>query len=293
MKKKSGLLVPGAIPLLFTFLFCLSACRPEADKPFLADLGVCTGWDKATMLSEKGFSYIEAGVRWALVPEQPTEEFTANFEAMKESPLPVRACNSFIPGNLKSVGPEADHEKLLAYADTAFRRARMVGIETIVFGSGGSRGIPEGFPREEARSQFIELCKAMGPIAEKYDVVVVLEPLNTKEVNFINSVAEGGEIVREIDHPNVRLLADIYHMMMEDEGPESITEYGDLIRHTHIAEKEGRAAPGTHGEDFTPYLKALKDVGYKGRMSIECRWENMEAQAGPAIEHIKKQLETI
>jgi hydroxypyruvate isomerase len=45
----------------------------------------------------------------------------------------------------------------------------------------------------------------MAPIAARYDVVVVLEPLNKKECNLINSVFEGGVIVEEVNHPNFRL----------------------------------------------------------------------------------------
>jgi sugar phosphate isomerase/epimerase len=80
---------------------------------------------------------------------------------------------------------------------------------------------------------------------------------------------------------------------MDGEGPESIEKYGHLIQHTHIAEKEGRAAPGTHKENFTAYFKALKNVGYEGRMSIECRWEELETQAPIAIAAIKNQLTTL
>jgi len=189
------------------------------------------------------------------------------------------------------VGPEAAHPEILEFMETAFRRAQKAGVEYIVFGSGGSRSIPEGFSRDEARRQFIDLCSRMAPIAAKYDVVVVLEPLNTKECNFINSVMEGGEIVEEVNHPNFRLLADIYHMLMEGEGSESIEKFGHLIHHTHIAEKEGRAAPGTHNEDFTAYFKALKDVGYKGKMSIECRWEDLETQAPTAIAANEKTID--
>jgi sugar phosphate isomerase/epimerase len=103
-------------------------------------------------------------------------------------------------------------------------------------------------------------------------------------------VSEGGKIVEEVNHPNFRLLADFWHMMMENEGPESIEMYGHLIHHTHIAEKEGRTAPGTHGEDFTPYFQALKNVGYKGMISIESNWDDMDKRAGPAIKTIRAQL---
>ncbi|MGE4587138.1 MAG: sugar phosphate isomerase/epimerase family protein, partial [Mangrovibacterium sp.] len=200
------------------------------------------------------------------------------------------ACNSFVPGNMKSVGSEAVHAEILVYMETAFRRAQKAGVKIIVFGSGGSRSIPEGFSRMDARRQFVELCRAMAPLAAKHGVTVVLEPLNRNECNFINSVKEGGEIVEEVDHPNFRLLADLYHMKMDGEGPESLLQYGHLIRHTHIAEKEGRSAPGTHQEDFSSYFKALKQAGYQGKMSLECRWTGLAEQAGPALQTLRKQL---
>jgi sugar phosphate isomerase/epimerase len=48
---------------------------------------------------------------------------------------------------------------------------------------------------------------------------------------------------------------------------------GHLIAHTHIAEKEKRSAPGVMGDDFSPFFKAYKEIGYQGRISIEGRWK--------------------
>jgi sugar phosphate isomerase/epimerase len=257
---------------------------------FPQKIGVCTSFDKSSLLSQSGFSYIEPGVGSFLVPSKSDEEFSVLLNQAKVSALPILACNSFLPGNLKSVGANAVHNEILGFAEKAFERAKKAGIKIIVFGSGGSRSIPEGFSKEKARKQFVKLCYAMGPIARKYGITVVIEPLNSKECNFINSVGEGGEIVMEINHPNIRLLADIYHMMMENEGPESIVKYGKLIKHVHVAEKEGRAAPGTHNEDLTAYYAALKQINYKGWLSVECRWDNMDTQAGKAFETINHQI---
>jgi sugar phosphate isomerase/epimerase len=274
---------------VLTFFSCNSAKQDS----FLTEIGVCTSVSNADMLATHGYTYVEESVGNFLMPTKSEEEFNEVLQQAQNAAIPVKACNSFIPGSLKSVGPDAVHPEILEFMETAFQRAQKAGVEYIVFGSGGSRGIPDGFSRDEARRQFIDLCSQMAPIAAKYDVVVVLEPLNTKECNFINSVLEGGEIVEEVNHPNFRLLADIYHMMMDGEGPESIEKYGHLIQHTHIAEREGRAAPGTHNEDFTAYFKALKNVGYEGKMSIECRWENLESQAPTAIAAMKNQLTTL
>jgi sugar phosphate isomerase/epimerase len=262
-------------------------------RKFLERIGVSTGISNNSILATAGYSFVEENVRGFLVPADPDTVFEQKLALLKRSRLPVEACNSFLPGNLKCVGPSPAHEEILKFGETAFRRARMAGIETIVFGSGDARAIPEGFSRIEAKNQFISLCNRLAPLAKKFDVVVSLEPLNTKECNFINSVAEGGEIVEAVNHKNFRLLADIYHMLMENESPANLTKYGHLLYHTHIAEKAGRTAPGVNNEDFTPYLKALKNVNYKGRMTIECSWKNLEEQAATALIVLRKQIASV
>ncbi len=258
-------------------------------KKKLPAIGICTPVEKNKLIVSSGCVFIEEVVRGFLVPDKDEKEFDAKLTLAKQSRLPVTACNSFLPGDMKCVGPKAVHNEILQFAETAFRRAATSGVKIIVFGSGGSRAIPEGFSREEALIQFTDLCKRLAPLAQKYHVTVVIEPLNTKECNFINSVAEGGEIVNAVNHPNIRLLADLYHMKMEDESPSNIVKYGKLLHHVHVAEKEGRAAPGTHGEDFSTYFAALKKIGYKRAISIECKWQNMELQAPVAIKTIKDQ----
>jgi sugar phosphate isomerase/epimerase len=268
------------------------AIAAEAAK-FLERLGISTGIANSGILASAGYSFVEENVRGFLVPAEADTVFEEKLALLKDSKLPVEACNSFLPGNLKCVGSAPLHEDILKFGETAFRRAQMAGVKTIVFGSGGARAIPEGFSREEARNQFISLCKQLSPLAKKYNVTISLEPLNTKECNFINSVAEGGEIVRAVNHENFRLLADIYHMLMENESPSNITKYGDLLYHTHIAEKTGRSAPGVNREDFTPYFKALKEAKYEGRMAIECSWKDLGEQAGVAFTEMRRQLAAI
>ena len=122
-------------------------------------------------------------------------------------------------------------------------------------------------------------------------MTLVVEPLNSRECNFINSLDEGAELVAACGHAAVRLLADIYHMLMDQEGPDAILRHGALLSHVHIAEKEGRAFPGKHGEDFGPYLRALNEIGYQGALSLECGWSDLEKEAPIAIVSLRKQLE--
>jgi sugar phosphate isomerase/epimerase len=263
---------------------------PAGAADFAPKIGVCTSIANAAVAKSAGCDYIEEGVWDFLAPDRPEPDFRGMLELVGKSPLPVAACNSFLPGGLKSVGPEARPEDILAFAEIAFRRAREAGVRHIVFGSSGSRSIPDGFDAGEARRQFVRLLRRLGPVARGHGVVVAVEPLNRGECNFINSIAEGAAIVREVGDPGVRLLADIYHMLREAEGPESIVAAGPLLAHCHIAEEEGRTPPGVHGQDFTPYLEALRRTGYQGAISFEARWTDLATELPAAVRTLRAQI---
>ena len=95
--------------------------------------------------------------------------------------------------------------------------------------------MPDGFSRETAEEQFVRLCKRLGPVAARYRVTVVIEPLNSRETNLINSVSEGASIVERVNHKNIRLLCDLFHMTADGEPPQAIVDAGKHIRHCHIA----------------------------------------------------------
>jgi sugar phosphate isomerase/epimerase len=252
--------------------------------------GVCTSLSTAGTLKDIGFAFVEGSVGRDLMPGKPDAEFDLRLKDFDTCRLPVISCNSFLPGTLKVTGPDARPDTVLRYAEIAFRRAASVGVRFIVFGSSGARRIPDGFSRDEARTQFISLLRRMGPVAAQYGVIIAIENLQKSETNFINTVGEALSVAREVNHPNIRLLADIFHMMRENEGPEAIVEAGDYLVHCHIAELKDRTAPGMAGDDFRPYFAALKKTGYQGGISIEGSWKNENLPA--AFQVLNEQWES-
>lgn len=265
----------------------------ESRKVFSLPLGVCTSYDKATLLQNLGYAFVEEGVGRFLIPEAGDAQYKKNFETFQKTKFPLRSYVSFIPGGIKSVGPTPNHEAILARADLAFERAKACGSPYVVFGSSASRNIPDGFDRPTAQQQHIEVSKKMALLAEKHGITIALEPLNRGETNFINSLAEGVEIIEAVNHPRFRLLCDIYHMARENEGPDQIIKYGKYIVHTHIAEKQNRTAPGVAGDDFKEYFRALRKIKFKGAMSLECRWKDFDKEVTTAIEVLKKQFSEV
>jgi len=253
-------------------------------------IGLCTSIEHATVLAEAAFDYVEENVQGFLVPEDSDGAFAARLEVARQAALPILAANCFLPGALKCTGAAVDTERLVRYAETAFRRAQQAGIRVIVFGSGGARQIPDGFDRALALDQFVSYARRIAPLAGQHGVTIVIEPLNKKECNFINSLADGAAIVEAVDHPHLRLLADIYHMSMDHEPPDEIVKHGRWIQHLHVAEREGRLAPGTQGEDFGPYLRALKKISYGSALSFECGWKQFPEQAAASLKEFRRQV---
>lgn len=287
-------LVKMSVLLIITSAICSCHCTNRnmavKDGTFSPLFGVCTALKNHDKLRANGYAYIEESVGGFLVPMESEEKFMEKFTRFKEANFDVYACNSFLPSSLKSVGPDPKHDEILAYAETAFRRANKAGIKIIVFGSSGSRKIPKGFDREEAKQQFVRLLKRMGPVAHRFNIVVCIEPLNRGECNFINSLAGGAQIVGLVGHSNIKLLADFYHMAREGEGPDEVIKAGRYLRHCHIAENKGRTPPGKARDDFTGYFEALKQINYRGRISVECRWKDFTGELPTAIAYMKEQI---
>ncbi len=205
--------------------------------------GCCAGLDKMGIVQEAGYDYIELAVG-TVKPESPDDEFEPIKQEILSYEIIPEAWNCLLPGNLKVTGPEVDMYRAERYLRTAFQRIEELGGEVVVFGSGGARNVPEGFPMEEARKQIVEFVTLAGQIAGTHGIVIAIEPLNSKESNIINSVKEAHEFVKQADHPFVKVLADLYHLQEENEPLANIIEVGSDLAHTHTADT-GRLYPGS------------------------------------------------
>ena len=193
--------------------------------------GVCTDPKMAPALASAGFEFIELHTQNHLKTQGNETAFAPELERIHASALPCEASNCFVPGSLKITGPDVDMVALAAYVDLACERANRAGIETIVFGSGGARRIPDSFERDEAWKQLLGFGKMLGPVAQKHKITIVVEPLNKRECNVFNSVGECATYVRQVDHPNVRLLVDAYHWALENDSYDDLVDSTPLIHH--------------------------------------------------------------
>ncbi len=255
---------------------------------YVPPMGCQTSLENAAAVKAAGGSFIGLSVAGWFDSETSDEKFLEKVAAAAKSKLPVIVCNSFIRSkDLHVTGPNANHDEVMIYVEKVFKRAKIAGVKMINFGSSGARNIPKGFSYEEAIAQFIEALKRIGSLAKKNGVTVGVEQLQTRECNFINRISEVERVVRGANHPNIKGVADFYHMAAEGDIPEDLAKAADLLMHVEIAELKDRRMVGVSGQDFRPYLKVLKKAKYKGALSIEGNFEISELESGFA--ELKKQ----
>lgn len=249
-------------------------------------MGVCGAISNITKAEAVGFDYYESTV--VPVSKMTEEEYREIKKAVEASSLKIEAFNSTFPGDMPLTGPEADLARAKEYIKTVFPLLKALGAEIVVFGSGKSRRIPDGFSREKAWEQLIALCRMLGEEAQANGIVMTLEPLNTRESNVINSVSEGGRLVKDTGHPSFMLLADYYHMGLENETFDGILEYARYMRHTHIANPAGRINPQPgDGADYDGFFAALARAGYKGRISYEGKITDFDKEMSESLQYLK------
>lgn len=241
-------------------------------------------------VADQPFDFIEENVQTLLVPEAEEAAFRERLALARAQPKPVAAANRLLPPDLKPIGPAVDEARLNRWGETTFRRAEEMGVKTIVWGSGAARRLPKDFPRAQAREQFVRAVASFAPMAERHGVVIVIEPVARTDSNFIRSLAEGADIVEAVAHPHVRLLADNFHMMIEDEPPAEIERFANILRHVHFSELKRRAVPGTFGDDLRPYLRALKNSGYDGAIALEPEWTDVQREPALGLRTLRAQM---
>src|SRR5581483_648370 len=105
--------------------------------------------------------------------------------------------------------------------------------------------------------------------AADLETTVLYEPINRYETNLVNTLADGVQLLTGIAARHIKLLADLFHMNMEEANlPEAIRAAGRHIGHVHFADSNRRAAGMGH-TDFAAVVAALRDVGFDGYLSAE------------------------
>ena len=206
------------------------------------------------------------------------------------------------------------YEGPIIHPDPAQRKSRLADvIRTLEFADAiGARGVilvpvfsptfqPEMSPPMPDMSPFADedtlitqlLLALLAEVMERRvdgKAAIYLEPLNRYEATYLNTVGVAADLCRAADHPRVQLMADLFHMNIEEADiPASLRAVAPHLGHAHLADSQ-RQLPGHGHTDFVGAFRALREIEFDGWLALECMptpgdpLENMRA----CVEYLRR-----
>ncbi|XP_060082459.1 putative hydroxypyruvate isomerase [Ylistrum balloti] len=134
-------------------------------------------------------------------------------------------------------------------------------------------GLKPGFQDEAMEEVFIENIRYAAERLSKDGIVAVIEPINNRlsiPKYFLTDIHKAVEYIKKIDHPNLKLQFDFFHIQIMDGNlTGNLKKYLPYIGHIQIAQVPDRGEPSDGEIDFKYIFKLLKEVGYDGYIGLE------------------------
>jgi sugar phosphate isomerase/epimerase len=224
-------------------------------------------------------------------PEPDALDPNAVKELLAAHKLAVSAVGSgagWVRHKLSLTHPDQAHRaKAIAFVRSMIDFAAALDAPVIIGSMQGRWG--DGVNKETALAFLAESLNDLGSHAAIRGQVLLYEPLNRYETNLINTIADGVAFVRGLQTNNVKLMADLFHMNIEEANiGEAIRAGGKYIGHVHFADSNRRPA-GLGHIDFNEAVAALRDIGYDGYLAAEALpYPNPEAAARQTMKRFRE-----
>ncbi|MBY0229008.1 MAG: sugar phosphate isomerase/epimerase, partial [Gemmataceae bacterium] len=176
-------------------------------------------------------------------------------------------------------------QEALAFVHGLIDAAGELGAPAIIGSMQGRHG-PDA---TEARKRLAEALEQLGDRAAHHGQPLLYEPLNRYETNMANTLAQGVELLELAGNPNVLLLADLFHMgIEEDDSAAALRAAGPRVGHVHFVDSNRKPA-GFGQMAYAPIADALRAIGYDRYLSAEAfPFPDPERAAARTIETFRR-----
>ena len=123
--------------------------------------------------------------------------------------------------------------------------------------------------KETAIGYLSDSLNQLGEHAKNLGTKLIYEPLNRYETNLATTMMQGVELLAGLSTDNVVLLADLFHMNIEESNiADGLRDGGSHVGHVHFVDSNRQAAGRGH-MNYVPIVQALHDIGYDGYACAE------------------------
>jgi D-psicose/D-tagatose/L-ribulose 3-epimerase len=228
------------------------------------------------MLKDAGFDGVEVPIF-----DREVDKYAALGERLEDLGLERLA----VSARGADDNPIAEDPAVRAEAAAATRAnldsAEALGASLICGPLGAPLGVFSGAPpTAEEKARAVEYLREVAPYAEERGVTIVLEYLNRFEMYLTNTAADLAALVREVDHPSVRMMYDTFHAHIEEKDPRTaLQDCKDVLVHVHLSEND-RSTPGAGQVEWDETFAALQEIDYDGWVVIEAFGDALPELAG-------------
>lgn len=177
-----------------------------------------------------------------------------------------------------------NHDAVVKEIEASCQTANELGVPMMTVVGGNDQ---PGMTQEQMHGHIIEALKRAAPIAEKYQVMLILEPMNIRvdhKGHCLYGSPEAVRICREVDSPMVKINWDLYHMQItEGDLCGRLREGFDQVGYIQLADHPGRREPGTGEIAYGRVMKELWDLGYRKPVGVEAYPSQEEAKSASRL----------
>lgn len=238
------------------------------------------------------------GIEFAADPYQLDAEKC--LELMKKYNLNCHSLCGLFDETRDLTSAEEAGRNAVRYLKDSVDFANKVGAEVIIVVPSpvGRTVKPEDLSLEQLTENAVKNIRDAADYAQTHGVKLAIEAINRYETYFINTLQKGLEFVKKVNHPAVGLMADMFHMSIEERSmTDSLFMIKDYLLHVHIADNT-REAAGMGNTDFKEILRVLQNIGYTGSLTMEFMYrvadpysaQEMDTQAGLMDQYAKQAI---
>jgi sugar phosphate isomerase/epimerase len=215
-----------------------------------------------------GFDYVEI-MGQLLLPLEAESAWGPRRREIEATGARVTNLAGFIGGEARFVGPDIDWARTRAYVETVVGRGAEIGVRVFNWGSPMSKSVPLGWPYSKAFEQVERAASLIADVVAGHDALCVIEPINPGECNIVYYVTDAMLLAASVNRPEIRCLADFFHMSLQREPLAHVVQARDYLAHAHTAGPKRLLPLPEQAWDQRAFFRALRQAGYDGRVSVE------------------------
>lgn len=216
-----------------------------------------------------GYEFVELALQDVLSLSE--EDFDRLASTIRSSAPPVLAGYNPIPKDLVLLGPAADATKIDGHLSRLMARASALKLRYVIFNSGAAWRRPDGMTPEEGFAQLVAFSRKFAGLAAARGITVLVQPLRSSDSNQVTTIAEALKLIEAVGRPNdFALMVDYSFLTLQKDDPAGLRAAGKLLRHVHIANPANnrKYATADSESDYASFFKVLREIGYRGGISV-------------------------